>query len=215
MKIDKNRYGTLLGYVDICMNLLMCFIALFVFSMLLIKLEQVATPKDAKIESKGKILVHMTWDDKSFSDIDLWVKTDNPEEVVGFKKKDAPNMFLDNDNLGLRSHTVILMNGSSVTTYGNAENIIIKNCTQTRVTVNLHLYSAIEDKPVNAHVEVTLIDPYITVVSKDIVLDRSGREITAVNFDLDEGCGIKNINTEQIPFVYNHVDIKPSVQGDK
>jgi hypothetical protein len=203
---NRHRYGNLLGYVDICMNLLMCFISLFAFTLLLIKLESAANTHSAMVDTTSKLIIHISWDPTSYNDVDLWVKTDNPESIVGFKHKDAANMFLDNDNLGFSSHAVVKNNGTTSSSFGNNEHVHIKECTDTIVTINVHLYSQHLSATDKVHIELLRTQPFSVLYSTDVDLTTAGQESTAFAFNMREDCSVSNINNAQDMFVYNHLD---------
>lgn len=206
----RNQHGNLLGYVDICMNLLVCFIALFFLASLLIKVKENESAPKTSLETTGKIIIHLGWDSKSSSDVDIWVTTANPVATVSFRNRDQANMILDNDNLGRESHQVEMADGTLKNTFGNNENVLIKECTNTKVTVNLHLYTVKGALPVNARVDLIKPQPYSVVHSVDLPLTAYGQEITAFSFDLDEDCNITNIDQVFRPFIYNKLTQSPT-----
>lgn len=202
---NRHRYGNLLGYVDISMNLLMCFIVLFAFAFMLMRLEQTVTDNKAKLSTTSRLVIHLSWPEKSEDDIDVWARSTNPEGMVGFKNKDAPNMFLDNDNLGMNSHKVAKSDGTMTTSFGNNEHIQIKNCSNTHITVNLHYYKSSTNQPVEAVVELISMEPFFVIRLASIKLDKPGQERTVFQFDLDENCAVKNITDEQSLFVISNL----------
>jgi len=200
---NRHRYGNLLGYVDISMNLLMCFVILFAFAFMLIKLQDTVTETKSKLSTTSKLVIHLNWPDENTEDIDIWARSTNPKVVVGFRSKDSASMFLDNDNLGKLSHMVKKSDGTVVTTFGNNENIQIKDCTNTRITVNLHYYrnNSESGEPVNALVELIKLEPYTLLRLATVKLDKPGQERTAFQFDIDDSCNVTNISDEQSLFV--------------
>lgn len=203
---NRHRYGNLLGYVDICLNLLMNFIVLFAFALLLIRLQESLVNTKAKIDSQAKLVIHLSWPDDSDDDVDLWARSTKPDTVVGFKSKDALNMLLDNDNLGYASHAVAKSNGRYETTFGNHEHIMIKDCTETHITVNLHYYHSKRYQPVTGTVELLALQPSFNKLhASTVLLERSGVERTALQFDLHEDCSVTNITTAQAPFVFDQL----------
>lgn len=202
---NRHRYGNLLGYVDISMNLLMSFVVLFVFAFMLMRVEESVTDNSKRVPTSSKLVVHLSWDSISDDDIDLWVRTDNPRSVVGFKNRATANVFLDTDNLGKSSNAVTKQNGEVVSSFGNNENIGFKECTNTHVTVNVHYYGGHDKMPVPVKVELMRTDPFGILYTARLTMDTSGQERTAFQFDLDENCGVTNISTEQSPFVISAI----------
>lgn len=211
MNKNRNQHGNLLGYVDICMNLMVCFIALFFLASLLIKVKDNESAPKASLETTGKIIIHLSWDNQSSSDVDIWVTTNNPVATVSFRNREQANMILDNDNLGKESHQVEMNDGTIKNTFGNNENVIIKECTNTKVTVNLQLYTVKGTLPIKARVDLIKPQPYNVIHSVEPMLTTSGQELTAFSFDLDENCNISNIDQVFRPFVYNKVGVPPTL----
>ena len=187
------------------MNLLMCFIVLFAFAFMLMRLEQSVPDVKAKMSTTSKLVIHLSWPDLSKDDLDLWARSTNPEAVVGFKNKDAANMFLDIDNLGSDSHKLIKTDGSTTTTFGNNEHINIKNCSDTHITINLHYYKSSSNQPVEAVVELIRMDPFSVIRLATIKLEKPGQERTVFQFDLDEDCAVKNITDDQSLYVIGNL----------
>lgn len=201
MNIRRDKFGNLLGYVDICMNLLMAFVLLFAFAFMLIKIQDSTIKKQNAINTNSKLVIHLSWDDNSNDDIDIWAKTDNPPAVVGFKSKSSRNMFLDNDTLGLESNALIKKNGQMVASYGNNEHIHIKECTDTHVIINAHYYRSDKLRAMPIKIDLIRLEPLSIIYSASIVLDKTGQEKTALQFDLDENCNVTNITTTQSRFI--------------
>lgn len=199
---NRHKYGSLLAYVDISLNLLVGFVGLFVLTLILIKTEE--TKQKPSVETNGKLIIHLNWESASLDDVDLWVMTNNPDVIVGFRSKDQINMVLDNDNLGANSHAVQMSDGTIKNTFGNNENVMIKECTNTTVTANLHLYTLGGGTlPIKARVTLLKPYPYSVIYTADILLSTKGQEITAFTFDIDEECNVTNITQIFTPFVYS------------
>lgn len=215
---NRHRYGNLLGYVDISMNLLMCFVVLFAFAYMLIRLQDSVTDSTRRLATTSKMVVHLSWDSKSDDDIDIWVRTENPGAVVGFKNRATANMFLDTDNLGHTSNAVAKSDGRYQSTYGNNENVMFKECSNTHVTVNVHFYRSQGYRTIPVKVELVSMEPFRTVHTAELVMDKPGQERTAMQFDLDEACGVRNISSAQLPFVLGEFDAPQKSampQGDR
>ena len=199
----RDRYGNLLGYVDICMNMLMAFVLLFAFAFMMIRLQESVIKKQSALSMNSKMVVHLSWPNDSNDDIDLWVKTERPLAVVGYKSKASRNMFLDNDTLGKSSSELVMRDGKFVSTYGNNEHLHLKECTDTHVTVNAHYYRSYMSQPVQIKVELIRLDPLATLHSATVVLLKPGQERTVFQFDLTEDCTVSNINDAQSMFILN------------
>jgi len=202
---NRQRYGNLLGFVDISLNMLMSFVVLFVFSYLLIVVDKTTVDNKTKITTTSKIVIHLSWPESSSDDIDVWTRSTNPDTIVGFTNKDSLNMFLDIDNLGNNSHRLIKQDGSNSSTFGNNEHVNIKNCSDTHITVNLHYYKSVNKQPVDAVVELIRLEPFLVMKTMKVTLDKVGQEKTVFQFDLGEDCSVKNISDEQSLFVLGNL----------
>ena len=203
---NKHRYNNLLGYVDIIMNLMMCFIILFALSLMLIKVEE--KKSTAALQPKGKLIIHLHWPDEAKSDLDLWVRTDNPKNIVSFRQTDAANMWLDHDSQGAGSNTVKMSDGTVKASFGNDEVVQLKECTKTRITVNVHVYRAeMGEYPMSPTVELIEANSFNKLATKTLSLNgQKGQEVTAFSFELDEDCKISNLDqTTFLPFVYSNM----------
>jgi len=175
---------------------------------MLIKVEE--KKSTAALQPKGKLIVHLHWPDQANSDLDLWVRTDNPRNIVSFRQMDATNMWLDHDSQGAQSNLVKMADGTMKASFGNDEVVQFKECTNTRVTINVHVYRAEHgDFPMTPAPTVELIkaDSFVKITSAAITLTgEKGQEVTAFSFDLAEDCSVKNIDaTTYVPFVYNNL----------
>ncbi len=209
---NRHRFGNLLGYVDILMNFLMCFTLLFIIALLMIHVE--SKKSDVGLQVKTKLIVHMHWLDTDNTDLDLWVRTTNPNNIVSFRQKDSNNMWLDHDSQGARSNTVILADGTSKISSGNDEIVQFKECTNTQVVVNVHNYRPESGEfPMKVIVEVISPPSYNKVISKELTIDGvKGQEITAFSFDLNESCEITNVDQNTfIPFIYDILNKVPAI----
>ena len=208
---NRHRFGNLLGYVDILMNLLMCFSLLFVIALAMIHVE--AKKAEVGMQVKTKLIIHLHWLDTDKTDLDLWVKTTNPANVVSFRQKDANNMWLDHDSQGADSNTVILADGTKKISSGNDEIIQFKECTNTTVIANIHNYRPTDGEfPMKAIVEVIAPPSYDKIITKELIMDGTkGQELTAFSFDLNESCEISNISYTNIPFVYDILNSVPPI----
>lgn len=208
MNNNRYRFGNLLGYVDIVMNLLMGFIVLFIFAFMLMKVDTSKNKNPELLKYKAKVIIHLHWDDKSNTDLDLWVRSSNPTNIVSFRQKESPNMWLDHDSQGASSNKVTMADGTVKETFGNDEVVQFKECTNTRVNVNIHTYNTSDDKstfPLPATVEVIMPTSFKRVLTKTLLIPSTvGGEVTAFSFNLNEQCKISDVDENTyVPFVYD------------
>jgi hypothetical protein len=172
-----------------------------------VKSSKPSSAQSAALQPKGKVIIHLHWPDVSNTDLDLWVRTDNPHNIVSFREKDVSNMWLDHDSQGAASNRVTMSDGTYKQAFGNDEVVEIKECTDTRVNVNIHNYRPADDLtefPLATTVEVIIPPAYNKLITKSFTMGGvKGEEVTAFSFDLNENCEISNIDqTTFIPFVY-------------
>ena len=222
----ERRNASGIGFTDLLFNTLVGFVFLFVISFLLI---QPPVPVNKKIDPKAELIITLTWEKGNYSDIDLWVR--DPEgNVISFKGKSKGLMHLDRDDLGNANDTMVLADGTIVATDENHEVATIRGWIQGEWNVNIHYYAArgrskvTGDKKVNplgpipVTVDLIRVNPFKEITISKLTLLEPGQETTAFNFTvtrIDEpgrhltsggedsfAYRVTNINTIQIPFVY-------------
>ena len=97
--------------------------------------------KKHELDPKAEYLIIMTWDNKSMSDIDIWIM-DDLDHVVSFRKKDQAMINLDRDDLGMVNDTYINARGVEVKRNYNREVVSIRTKDQRRYLVTVHYYNA-------------------------------------------------------------------------
>jgi hypothetical protein len=169
-------------FMDMILNALVCFIALFMLALLQINPE---SAKENAIETLGKYAVVVTWPDGSHDDVDLYVR-DPAGNVAFFQNRDIGLMHLEHDDLGARSDSMRTDVGD-VTVDRNEERVVIRGIVPGEYTVNVHMYR--KSDPGQTPVTITLyrlIGNDEAVISKERVLERNGHELTAFRFTLRE-----------------------------
>jgi len=134
---SRQRYKTSFGFIDLLFNLLVGFTFMFILAFMLIN----PIAKKHELDPKAEYLVIMTWDDKSISDIDIWIM-DDLDHVVSFRQKDQAMINLDRDDLGLSNDTYINARGEEVKRNYNREVVSIRTKNQRRYLVTVHYYNA-------------------------------------------------------------------------
>ena len=137
MMISRQRYKTSFGFIDLLFNLLVGFTFMFILAFMLIN----PVAKKHELDPKAEYLIIMTWDNKSKSDIDIWVM-DNLNHVISFRKKDQAMINLDRDDLGQVNDTYINARGVEVKRNYNREVVSIRTKDQRRYLVTVHYYNA-------------------------------------------------------------------------
>jgi len=193
MAMNKRRDTLSVGFVDMVFNIAFGFIVLFVLAFILISLKK--TEDSGKVTPKAEFMLEMVWDSDSDDDIDLHVK-DPLETVVNFRTRQSGIMYLDKDDLGHRSDTIQLPDGSTKIIPINKEVVTIRGVVPGRYVVNVHFYGKKTEGDYVNDVMVTLIklNPYANVVTVNLVLDEPGQELTAFSFVLDDKGNVTDVN---------------------
>lgn len=195
MSKNKKYSSGLLGYIDISLNLMLGFAALFVILLLILKTEDVVT--ETNMVSPGDIMVKLTWTEGDSSDVDLWIKSEDPEVYLSFRNKRNSIMFLDRDDLGNTGDVNVKKNGERVNNLSNSEIAYIKYQGKNRYVVNLHMYQLGKNKPVECMVELITTDPnYQVIYTQKIFLSFDGEERTAFAFTTKQDGSIENVTTD-------------------
>lgn len=154
--------------------------------------------KDGTIDPPAKMMITMTWDDQSSTDIDLWVK--GPSDAkVGYHSKDSGYMVLARDDLGTTNDTMEI-DGKTVIVYRNYEVVELTLLPTGEYVVNIHHFSATFEEPVDVTIEITMLDNHKTVYKGITTLVAPKQELTAISFMVDDAGKIADIRTDvQIP----------------
>jgi len=191
--MSKRRDTLSVGFVDMVFNIAFGFIVLFVLAFILISLKK--TEDSGKVTPKAEFMLEMVWNSDSDDDIDIHVK-DPLGTVVNFRTRQSGIMYLDKDDLGHRSDTIQMPDGSTKIIPVNKEVVTIRGVMPGRYVVNVHFYGKKTEGDYVNDVMVTLIklNPYSNVVTVNRVLDEPGQELTAFSFVLDDKGNVTDVN---------------------
>lgn len=188
----NNKYTSNLAFVDLLFNLLAGFVTLFIIAFLLIK----PAKDNGVVDPKVEFFVLIEWDEKSRSDIDLWIQAPTGE-VVAYNQREGSFFALSRDDLGTKNDTVIV-NGEPVEIHRNQEDVQIRAIVPGRYVVNVHHFQAPRNSTQEEDVQVKLLDtsPYREVVSVEVSSLRLNAEKTAFVFWVDEDGSVSEVDTE-------------------
>lgn len=177
-------------FLDLIMNALLCFIALFIIAYVQIRPEGEAEPV---ITTEGEFAVILEWPDESEDDVDLYVR--NPHGTVSyFQNRDVGLMHLEHDDLGVWNDA-INYGGVDIRVTKNQERVIIRGIIPGEYTVNIHMYRKRDPRPTRAVVALYRIRGRDhELVKKKYMLDHDGHEHTVFRFTLDQSGSVSNIN---------------------
>jgi len=190
--ISRQRYKTSFGFIDLLMNLLVGFAFMFILAFMLIN----PVAKKHEFDPKAEYLIIMTWNPKSNSDIDIWIK-DNLGHTISFRRKDLAMINLDRDDLGLVNDSYKNAQGELIERNYNREVISIRTKEPRRYLVTVHYYSSRgkeNDKAIEEiKIELLQLNPWNLLQTKIVVLEAQGQEIHIFEFNVDDN---ENVTVE-------------------
>jgi hypothetical protein len=184
----NGKYGSGLAFLDLLFNTLLCFVALFAISFLLIN--PVAEQK--KVDVKAEFLITVSWPEEVSDDVDIYVR-DPVGNLVYFKNRESGLMHLDRDDLGHKND--IISGPAGVVEYKeNQEVVTIRGIYSGEYIVNIHMYNKISEGAVQITVEVEKLNPYVKILSKTISMTHAGEERTVCRMIIDSEKNVESIN---------------------
>ena len=187
------------AFTDLLFNALLGFAFMFFISFALIQ-----KPQDGgKIDSKAEFIISAEWKDGNPEDVDLIVE--DPEvNIVYFQSQQAGLMHLDRDDRGGLGERIVI-DGVEKLNLSNQEVVTIRGYMIGEYVVNL-LYYKSYDRPTTVKVKVEKINPKLELIYfNDFFLKKTGDEITALRFTLDDRGNVLDINQLQKPLITGRV----------
>ena len=177
------------AFTDLLFNALLGFAFMFFISFALIQ-----KPVDeGNIESKAEFIISVEWEDYHPDDVELIVE-DTQGNIVYFQNKEDGLMHLDRDDRGTLADRLII-DGVNVENPANQEIITIRGIMAGEYIVNLLHYKANFVVPLKTKVKIEKINPRLEIVYfGDHFLTKTGDELTAVRFFLDEKGNVQDLN---------------------
>lgn len=186
------KYNSNLAFVDLLFNLLIGFTSLFVIAFLLIN----PIAKKGVVDPPVKVMFEMSWDDKSYHDIDLYLKgPDN--KVVYYANKTNGYITLKRDDLGFQTDTYEI-NGKVEVVERNYEITTMSSLPDGDYVVNVHFYARGKRRPTDpvnikvanleqeVFVRVTSIQPFKIIADTSTIL-KYFQERTILVFKVSDG----------------------------
>ncbi len=188
------------AFTDLLFNALLGFAFMFFISFALIQ-----KPQDGgKIDSKAEFIISAEWKDGNPDDIDLIVE--DPEgNIVYFQSQQAGLMHLDRDDRGALGDRIVI-DGIEMANPNNQEAVTIRGYMKGEYVVNLLYYKSHDVRPIKVKVKVEKINPKLEVIYfNDFFLKKTGDEITAIRFILDDRGNVLDLNQLQKPLITGRV----------
>lgn len=174
-------------FVDLLFNLMLAMTCLFFLSFLLIN----PISEEGAVTPPVQILIEMSWDKESTTDIDLYVL--GPDgSFVWYGDKEMPYMTLERDDTGAASDEYII-NGKPVITAANYEVIAIRDLPDGEYFVTAHYFSKEGDR-ISPQIKITQVAPFTTLFSQSYALDPR-EEWETVSFVVQDGA-VVDIRTD-------------------
>lgn len=193
------KYSSNLAFVDLLFNLLVGFTSLFVIAFLLIN----PVAKKGVVDPPVRLIVEMTWDDESPTDIDLYVKgPDN--KIVYYTNRSNGYITLKRDDLGHQTDT-FSVGTKTVTVARNYEVTTMTALPDGDYVVNVHFYSNSNTQVYSEDVKVRVTDlqPYKVQYDNSFTL-KHRQEYTVLVFKVVDG-----------KIVDKRVDVEVTLRGKK
>lgn len=205
------KYNSNLAFVDLLFNLLIGFTSLFVIAFLLIN----PISKQGVVDPPVKVMFEISWDDKSYHDIDLYLKgPDN--KVVYYANKTNGYITLKRDDLGFQTDTYEI-NGKVEVVERNYEITTMSSLPDGDYVVNVHFYSRGKRRPTDpvnikvanleqeVFVRVTSIQPFKILADTSTIL-KYFQERTILVFKVSDGKIVEVRDDIQVRLRKKHSD---------
>jgi hypothetical protein len=173
-------------------DVLFCCLLMLVAILFLLKTEEQKTksrPPNAIYE------VILTWDANSADDLDLYVQSASGHRV-SFNRREGGEgslISLDHDALGRRNNTLPAGVQGQIVKF-HEEIVSFRGITEGENIVTVHVYSKVDDKPVDATIKLVKVKPFREIVLRQKVFQSTGQEKTAFRFKTDKTGKVTEIN---------------------
>jgi len=214
-QIDNPKYSSHNTFKDF-MFIMVCCIVLF-FMIAIVNQNK----NNEGIRHKAEFVITMEWDKEDQNDIDLWLK-DPKGNIIYYKDKEAPSMFLDRDDLG-HQNDAIEVGGVTKIIKINQEIISIRSFVPGRWIVAIHFYKRHDKKPPGTEIPVNIqmnkMNPQIKILFNETKIMRyTWQEETVATFDMLPDGTITNMELNgEMPIVHERLPTQvygPDTDGD-
>lgn len=176
------QYGSQTSFLDLLFNALLAYVAFFMITLLSIREDD---SKPSVEIPKAEYLVTLTWPSHSNDDVDIWM-IDPLEHIVYFSRKEDGLIHLDRDDVGNKNDEIVLPDGSKFYYKENREVMTIRGSVPGEYCINLHMFAKRDPGYTKATVKIEKINPYKTVLVKEMELQNMGDELTVCRFIMNK-----------------------------
>lgn len=188
--MKRRRMTSNVVFLDLIMNALLCFVALFILAFVQMNPK---AEKDPVLETEGKYVVIMEWEDGSTADVDLYVQ-DPTGRIAFYQSRDVGLMHLEYDDRGSLSDSVRTESGD-VTVDRNMERVILRGVVPGEYVVNVMMYSIRGSGGATVRVSLHKLRGADSKLFEETVrLEADGQEKTAFRFTLDANERARDFN---------------------
>lgn len=186
--MSRDNETVSVSFIDMLFILLIFFVV--ILALIQINPENVVKPA---IETRGKFLVLIEWEDGSRDDIDIFVQGPSGK-IIYYGNRDTGLMHLEYDDLGTKSDKTVGPNGEVVLDR-NEERVVLRGTLPGEYVVNVHVFRKTETGPtkVKAYLH-QLIGNDKLLHKTERVFTRQGEEQTAFRFTVTREDFIRDIN---------------------
>lgn len=186
-----NRFKTSTAFQDLLFNMLLGFVFLFMVALLLIN----PVTKKSDAPKKAEFLITIEWDDKSWDDIDLWVRSPTGG-IVAFNQRNTGNMHLERDDLGRMTDS---RNGVAI--LSNEETVTLRGIEAGEYEVMAHVYRTRKGGDRYIKAQLMKINPYSIKYTGKVEYKQDGQMISLFRFTLDKDGNVIDMNNLPSSFI--------------
>ena len=191
----RRSYHSNLAFLDVLFNTLLCFVVLFVITLIFMQREDTSA---ADVELSAYVIIVASWPGEYDDDVDLYVR-DPRGGVVFFRQMNNAVMHLDRDDLGTHYDNPNYDTVDTAVEPENREIVIIRRKIPGEFIVNAHMYNKATDDPIPVRITVYRISPRKEIADTILIFTYRGQEETICRFTIDSGGKILDIN--DLPYV--------------
>ena len=183
------RFFSFRPFIDV----LFCCLLMLVAILFLLKTEE------QKTKSRPPNVIYevvLTWDGNSEDDLDIYVQAASGHRVYFNNREGGEGSLisLDHDALGRRRNNSLSQGLEGTVVAFNEEVVSFRGVTKGENIVTVHVYSKVDEEPVQVTIKLIKIKPFKEVVVKKRVFSATGQEKVAFRFTTDEKGNILDIN---------------------
>lgn len=189
--MSRHRHSTKTAFLDILLNTLLGFIALFVLAFIQIRPDE---QKEKTVETKGEFVIVVNWPDESDDDVDTYVM-DPAGNIAYFSSREVGLMHLERDDLGARNDVVMSPDGQRILVRENEERVIIRGIVPGEYIVNVHMYAKRDSDPTPVRIALIKLEGADREIeTREVTLEFNGDEKTVFRFTVNPDNSVTDVN---------------------